>query len=333
MASSSPSRPSDKELRTLAKRAQKPRSSVPATVDFSIANRIPAFLRAGLYLLAAATGSYVSQLSLAPVYGEIPSSLYHDRIATGVFFAAWLLKGLLKKFPFKFSALIPVLVLQTPGILNFIFRYSTEWGAIDGPWYTEAVTYYPVLFLSVYTAATLVEFNNILLDAIPAGISFAIFSIARTTIPSLLRDNIGSSWALTRCGLHHVLGGVYALLSPSLLLATAVAGIFHSINENPMCVLTPALNETLAPYNHTLIARQESNTGYISVLDNFEAGYRVLRCDHSLLGGEWQRPPAGFEYMNHAGFKEPIYAIFVIMEAVRLVEPAPKNPNPRALAM
>ncbi|KAA8892898.1 S-adenosyl-L-methionine-dependent methyltransferase [Sphaerosporella brunnea] len=334
MSSQSPSRPPDKELRALAKKAQKqpPRSSLPA-LDFSIGYRIPAFARAALYLIAAAAGSYVSQLTLAPVYGEIPSSLYHDKIVTGIFFAAWLLKGLVRKFPFRLSAVVPVLVLLTPGLLNFIFRYSTQWGAVDGPLYTEALTYYPVLFLSVYTAATLLEFNNWVLDAIPASISFAIFSIARSTIPDLLRNHIGSSWVLTRCGLHHALGALYAILSPSLLLATTITGIFHSMNENPMCVLTPTLNETLAPYNHSIIARQESNTGYISVLDNFEAGYRVLRCDHSLLGGEWQRAPAGFEHMNHAGFKEPIYAIFVIMEAVRLIEPAPKNPNPRALAI
>jgi len=37
--------------------------------------------------------------------------------------------------------------------------------------------------------------------------------------------------------------------------------------------------------------------------------------------------------MDHPNFKEPIYAIFVIMEAVRLVNPPPKNPNPRALAI
>lgn len=100
-----------------------------------------------------------------------------------------------------------------------------------------------------------------------------------------------------------------------------------------MCVLTPALNETLAPWNHTLIARRESVTGYVSILDNFEAGYRVMRCDHSLLGGEWQAPPKGLEHLDRGVFKEPIYAVFVILEAVRLVVPAPKNPNPKALAM
>jgi len=323
---------SAKELRAAQKRAQQPRRSLPA-IDFSIAYHIVPWTRAVLYLITAAAGSYVSQLSLAPVYGEIPSSLHHDKIVSGVFFSVWLLKGLVREFPVKLSALIPVLVLHTPGILHFVFRYSTKWGAVNGPIYTEALTYYPVLFLSVYAAATLMQFNNIVLDAIPAGISYAIFSIARSTIPGLLQDNIGSSWPLTRCGLHHVLGGLYAALSPSLLLATGIAAIFHSANENPMCVLTPALNQTLSAYNHTIIARHESNTGYISVLENFQLGYRVLRCDHSLLGGEWQRPPVGFENMDRPNFKEPIYSIFVIMEAVRLIEPAPKSLNPRALAM
>jgi hypothetical protein len=325
-------RPSDKELREMARRAQKPRSSLP-NIDFSPVLQMVPLLRAGLFLIAAAAASYVSQLSLSPVYGEIPSALYHDRIVTGIFFSVWILKGLVKKLPWRLSAFIPVLVLHTPGLLGYIFRYSTEWGPIKGPIITEGFTYYPVLFLSVYAAATLTEFNHVLFDAVPAGISYAVFSIARSTIPNFLQNHIGSSWALTRCGLHHILGGVYAVLSPSLLLATTIAAIFHSANDNLMCVWTPALNETLSANNHTIIARHESNTGYISVLENFNSGYRVLRCDHSLLGGEWQHPPAGFEHMNYAGFKEPIYAIFVIMEAVRLVDPAPKNPKPRALAM
>jgi len=323
--------PSAKALRAAQKRAQQPRNSLPA-IDFSIAHRILPWTRAVLYLVAAAAGSYVSQLSLAPVYGEIPSSLHHEKIASGVFFSAWLLKGVVRKFPVKLSALIPVLVLYAPGVLHFVFRYSAKWGAVDGPIYTEALTYYPVLFLSVYAAATLMQFNNIFLDAIPAGISFTIFSIARGTISGLLQNHIGSSWALTRCGLHHVLGGLYALLSPTLLLATTIAAMIHSAG-NPMCVLKSELNETLSAYNYTLIARHESNTGYISVLENFQLGYRVLRCDHSLLGGEWQRPPVGFEHMGHPNFKEPIYSIFVIMEAVRLIEPAPKSTSPKALAM
>ncbi|KAI4109107.1 MAG: hypothetical protein LQ339_001913 [Xanthoria mediterranea] len=75
------------------------------------------------------------------------------------------------------------------------------------------------------------------------------------------------------------------------------------------------LNSTLHHLGYSLIARQESYTGYISVLDNNKDGFRVMRCDHSLLGGEWF-PQPGYE----SQLREPVYAIFVMLEAVRLVQ-------------
>jgi len=319
MPSTPRQRPSKKELKALAKHAHGRRSSLNELSNF----RGTSILRAALYLIAAAAGSYVSQLSLSPVYGEIPSSLYHGHIVAALFFLVWLSKGAVKKLPIH----IPLLVLYTPWGLNFAFRYSRALGPVYGPVVTEGLTYYPVLFLGVYSAARLTEFDNLLFDAIPAGLTYAVFSIARSIIPDLLQNHIGSSWALTRCGLTHILGGVYALLSPNLLLLTTLPALYHSAFVNPMCSWTPALNQTLASSNFSIVARQESNTGYVSVLENLESGYRVMRCDHSLLGGEWQRPPAGFEHMDHPNFKEPIYAIFVIMEAVRLVDPPPKKPQ------
>ena len=77
-----------------------------------------------------------------------------------------------------------------------------------------------------------------------------------------------------------------------------------------------AVNSILIKSNYSLVARQESLTGYISVLDNLGQGFRVLRCDHSLLGGQWINKPAG----HPAIYNEPIYSIFVTLEAVRLVE-------------
>ncbi|KAL8691029.1 MAG: hypothetical protein Q9224_004266 [Gallowayella concinna] len=76
------------------------------------------------------------------------------------------------------------------------------------------------------------------------------------------------------------------------------------------------LNGTLQDFGYSLVARQESNTGYISVLDNVKDGFRVMRCDHSLLGGEWL-PQPGYEH----NLREPVYAIFVMLEAVRLAQP------------
>lgn len=322
----------------MAKRARG--SSKPASRPLLAAARLAPWLRATLFLLLAAAGSFVSQLTLSPVYGEIPSALYHDRIVVGVFAAAWLLRPVLRRAAAarRSSAVIPVLVLYAPGLLHYLFGYSAPWGPVLGPVVSEALTYYPVLLLSVSAAAAALTGTDSsgagLPDAVAAGIALGVFTAAKAAIPGLVRGHVGASWALTRCGLHHVLGGAYAALSPSLLLAAAAAAVTHSALENPLCgALTPAFAATLARSNHTLIARRESITGYISVLDNFDAGYRVLRCDHSLLGGEWQRPPAGLDHMNRDGFKEPIYAVFVIMEAVRLVQPAPASAQPRALAM
>jgi len=67
-----------------------------------------------------------------------------------------------------------------------------------------------------------------------------------------------------------------------------------------------------------ILARGESVTGYISVLENTEPQYRLLRCDHSLLGGEWllteqRRRDEAWQVA------EPVFGVFAMLEAVRLV--------------
>ena len=74
------------------------------------------------------------------------------------------------------------------------------------------------------------------------------------------------------------------------------------------------LNGVLEAEGYALVARKESVTGYVSVLDNLKDGFRVMRCDHSLLGGEW------LQQESVSSLREPVYGIFVMLEAVRLVE-------------
>lgn len=293
--------------------------------------KVSLLFRAFVYIVAAALASFVSQISLAPVYGGIPSSLHHNSICATIFFATWVSKDWVRAR--SLSSLVPVLMFFIPGILNHIFRYSDRFGPIYGPIITEAITFYPVLFVNVLRAARILSFGNIMFNVIPAGISYGIFTVAQSTIPAVLHNYIGSSWFMTRCGLMNMLGIVYALLSPSMLLLATIPSLIHSGFINTMCVTTPALNATLAHSNYSLIARHESNTGYVAVLDNFAEGYRVLRCDHSLLGGEWQRPPKGLEHQITGRFREPIYSVFILLEAVRLAVPAPKNPQTRALSI
>ena len=102
-------------------------------------------------------------------------------------------------------------------------------------------------------------------------------------------------------------GALRALFYVHLVISTGSA--FPALN-------TISLNATLQNAGYSLVARQESHTGYISVIDNLKDGFRVMRCDHSLLGGEWINKPAD----HPAVFNDPIYSIFVILEAVRLVE-------------
>ncbi|KAL8856598.1 MAG: hypothetical protein Q9178_006827 [Gyalolechia marmorata] len=123
----------------------------------------------------------------------------------------------------------------------------------------------------------------------------------------------------SRLGLYYLFAVPQALVSPSKYLLFALIPMMHSILFSvyiPLPYGTTHLNRTLQDHGYSLVARQESYTGYISVLDNHKDGYRVMRCDHSLLGGEWFPPPG-----RETQLREPVYAIFVMLEAVRLVQP------------
>ncbi|PWW74111.1 S-adenosyl-L-methionine-dependent methyltransferase [Tuber magnatum] len=331
MAITTASRPPAKDMRAMAKRAQASRNSPAAPIALGFPKLLAVF-KAVVLLSTASIMSYASQIALAPVYGGIPTSLYHSKISAFVFAAAWVAKYLPFKLPFRARNLLPILSLYVPMAQRALAKYSSSWGPFWGPIITEGVTFYPLLFLTVYSAAHLANFRNPVTDGVLAGLFAGYFWNMRSLVSKHLVNRIGSSWILTRCGLPNLAGGIYALVSPSLLLLTAIPATFHTNMYNSMCTSTAGLDETLSASNYTLLARQESNTGYISVLQNNHQNFRVLRCDHSLLGGVWERPPPGFEYRGQ-GVNEPIYAVFVMLEAVRLVDPPPKNPNPKALAI
>jgi hypothetical protein len=93
---------------------------------------------------------------------------------------------------------------------------------------------------------------------------------------------------------------------------------------------THGLNMTLQADNWILLDRKESNTGYVSVIESLDQGFRVMRCDHSLLGGEWTKVRP-----TDPRVAEPIYGVFVMLEAVRLINvptPVPDN-EAKALVM
>ncbi|KAL8853642.1 MAG: hypothetical protein Q9221_001453 [Calogaya cf. arnoldii] len=128
----------------------------------------------------------------------------------------------------------------------------------------------------------------------------------------------GTFFARSRLASYYLFAIPQALLFPSKYLLLAALPMLHTTFFSvytPLPYSTTHLNATLQTHGFSLIARQESLTGYICVLDNTKDGFRVMRCDHSLLGGEWFPQPG-----HESQLCEPVYAIFVMLEAVRLVQ-------------
>ena len=268
----------------------------------------------------------VSQMTLSPVYGSIPASLYHAW-TTGLVRFPVLISRVLKPTHDSrdYTRWIPVLCFWIPTIQSVLFRQSSLLGPLWGPVVTEGLTYLPLLLLAALAFGPVLVYKDDSLHAVGtfrAGLAVVtpdtVNLIAVATLPRI----VGSNQYLTRSGIQLLLAALCAAVSPSKLLLLALPSLVHSILYNvhmPFPNMLPRLNETLLDESTYIIrARQESLTGYISVLDNTRDGFRVMRCDHSLLGGEWLEPPQGAEHTPKV--KEPIYAIFTMLEAVRLVQ-------------
>ncbi|MCJ1402806.1 hypothetical protein MMC11_006027 [Xylographa trunciseda] len=276
-------------------------------------------------IVLAAAYSTISQLCLSPVYGSIPPSLHHSRLTMAAVFAAWLGKSAMGNYKAAGVVnLLPVFTFMIPPIQFFLFQYSGNMGPVYGPIVTEFVTYFPLATLSMYAAAVVIDkvdlsrFGDRVQNSGPAIATYFVFTATERLTENYIRQNVGSGLIFTRSGLQFVAATFYALLVPSRAIVFAVLPILHSAFANvhvPLDYTTSVLNNTLHMHNYSLVARQESLTGYISVLDNLQDNFRVMRCDHSLLGGEWTFPS---KYESRV--KEPIYSVFTLLEAVRLVE-------------
>ena len=309
-------------------------SDIQATSS-NTAKVIPQAIKAAELVFLAAVYSPVSQLTLSPVYGSIPPSLHHRHLIMAAVLLAWTLKKtfLHKYLPKNSADYLPLLAFCIPTIQFFLFQHSGWLGATHGPLVTELLTYFPLVVLSVYSAAVLMDsvdisqFDQRIQNAGPGIASYALFSIAQRASTFLIRYKMGSSLLFTRWGLQSGIAAFYAVLLPSKVLLFAILPMLHSASLNPHAPLnqtTGVLNAILHEQNYALLARQESLTGYLSVLENTKDGFRVMRCDHSLLGGEWLQQPN----VPSARVTEPIYSVFAMLEAVRLVETAASKEMP-----
>lgn len=297
--------------------------------SINTANVIPRAIKAAELLFLAAVSSPVSQMTLSPVYGSIPPSLYHRHLITAAVLLAWTAKKTVihKYLPKSVPNYLPLLAFCIPTIQFFLFQQSGWLGARYGPLVTELCTYFPLVLLSVYSAAVfmdsidLSQFDPRIQNAGPGVASYAVFTIAQRASTYLLRYKMGSSLLFTRWGLQSGIAAFYTVLLPSKVLLFVILPMLHSASRNPHAPLdqtTGVLNAILHEQNYALLARQESLTGYISILENTKEGFCVMRCDHSLLGGEWLQQPSA----PSSRVTEPIYSVFTMLEAVRLVETA-----------
>ncbi|KAI9675532.1 MAG: hypothetical protein M1829_003336 [Trizodia sp. TS-e1964] len=285
-------------------------------------------LRSLLLISVAAAQTQVFQLALTPVYGSIPTAEYHLNLAFTAFLLTWYFRPVFAKYlperPHRFLAPWASCV---PFIQSWLFSQSSRLGATWGPPLTEICTSLPLVFLSIVSTSALLESANILQSEssmidYPVGIgAYSLFALVLFQTEDLLGKYIGSSLLLTRYGLQLLLACISAILSPSRYIALATLPLFqlyrypiHIPNHQGNLVLNHTLQNH---FQYQILARHESVTGYISVLESIKDHFRVLRCDHSLLGGEWLEPPR--DHKGTTNVPEPVFAIFVMMEAVRLV--------------
>ncbi|KAK4937788.1 hypothetical protein LTR10_021666 [Elasticomyces elasticus] len=275
--------------------------------------------RALQLILLACTQAAVSQLNLSPVYGAVPSALYHRYGLTGAFLLAFLLRGYLP--PWIGQAITPF-CFWIPLIHFFLFKLSATLGNPLGPIVTECLTCFPLITVSVYMAMEFLEqgTGSQQGDTFPSMGLFVLFTIMQRVCKALVAAVTGPGFLRSRIGMQLMIASLYGMVLPKSVIWPSLPSVAFTMVANPHCSLsrtTEVLNNTLALDGYTLLERKESITGYISVLDDTRRGLRVMRCDHSLLGGEWSMPTKPWRRVG-----EPIYAIFTMLEAVRLVEPA-----------
>lgn len=294
------------------------------------------WFKAAALLALVAVYANVSELAMSPVYGGIPSSIYHSKVVMGGAFVGWAGNLALRRhLRNKTKYFLPLIAAYIPLAQFYLYKLSGTFTATWGPLVTELLTLMPLMTFSLACVADQLEQADLdwmpkwAGDAAPGFLSYGIYKFCEMFSAEHIPHGLGKSVFQTRMGWEVALAGTYTIMAPSKLLLYAIPAFLHAavLNTHVMTpIATNAVNATLNAGGWSLLERGESLTGYISVLESDRDGYRVMRCDHSLLGGEWHklaRPIVG----------EPVYAVFAMLEAVRLVEVDNKVPDNEAKAL
>lgn len=307
----------EKELQALAKKAKKD-ADTSQTVEQS-----KVFLRSALFIGILGVYAVVSQKAMSPVYGEIPASLNHTKLLMCGCFIGWAGNLFLRNhMSIKAAQILPFVAAYIPMVQFYLYTCSEKLGIFWGPIITETLTLVPLCVLTASAVADLMEHADLsslpdfVADAAPGLGSWGFFKLMRHVAGHYLRIHAGRGFLYTRMGIEAAMSCIYTAASPSKFWFLIMPAMMHLASLNTH-VMTPAttsrLNMTMEAEGWLLLDRRESLTGYISVIESLEKGFRVMRCDHSLLGGEWVS-------LQGQPIREPIYGVFVMLEGVRLVK-------------
>ncbi|KAI0443489.1 S-adenosyl-L-methionine-dependent methyltransferase [Xylaria telfairii] len=298
--------------------------------------QVAVYGKAAALVVLTAIYANVSVLTISPVYGQIAADRLHQYVVWAGLFVGWAGNLALRRvLPVKTITILPLIALQIPMFQFYLFALSNFFGAKYGPAITEALTLFPLVTVSASCIADVLDQADLsglpssIANPAPGLVSYIVFRYSETGFFRQLIDQMGTSLMQTRMALELVLAATYSIMGRSQLLRYAVPGILHAAFYNTHLMTesaTASLNSTLNANGWSLVDRWESNTGYISVLDSHANGYRVMRCDHSLLGGEWTK-------FGRNIVAEPVYSVFTQLEAVRLVQVSGKVPDNQAHAL
>lgn len=281
----------------------------------------------------------------APVYGALPTAGPFETSAYTASFLTWTSILLDRNSSFGMSLLPSTLLVSLSSwlmalerlVLFPLTRYITAYNMM-------LLVLCPILSVSFFIAAQSMLHTLQKTSWLPHESGLTWWRIATTTVVSILiyfvyqltcaaMANLWSycvnAWLLTYVSVAQI-----TLRAPLQMLASIAIGgvllntasgrhkqvtvgliIIGALVSGILYLQTPLL---LRRYDYSLLFRGSSETGYISVLENTNLGLRVMRNDHSLLGGTWLLTPE----RKSQGMKkeESIFSVFYMLEAVRLME-------------
>jgi hypothetical protein len=158
-------------------------------------------------ILLAAMYTPLSQLILAPVYGSIPSAVYHKYGVIGSAMLSFLIKDYV---PVKVEQFFAAYVFWIPVLHLMLFPLSSDLGNPAGPLITECLTTYPLVTLSIHLANKSLHQLNLnflgegIADVAPSMYNYLLFTVMQRLFRGILPTWMGMNKLFTRVGLQMV---------------------------------------------------------------------------------------------------------------------------------